>query len=188
MVRRWAFWLVAWLAMAALATEVSRAAEDLDTSGGRLVVDTETLPQAPYEQEMVLITIRGFYPFTIALSELRHPSFRNFGWMQLGRDRWFEVQGQQMRGFERTMAVFPQRAGRLTIEPFVHHLADVAPMPVHHRARHRAHHPAAERHLVPLGSGNVRLRHRVARQSGKGRVPLPSHRRRCVVARSPAGP
>lgn len=127
MVRRWAFLVAAWLAMAALTIEVSRAAEDIDTSGGRLVVDTETLPEAPYEQEMVLITIRGFYPFTIALSELRHPSFRNFGWMQLGRDRWFEVQGQQMRGFERTMAVFPQRAGKLTLEPFVHHLTLVTP-------------------------------------------------------------
>jgi hypothetical protein len=118
---------MAWLGMATLAVDVSRAAEGIDTSAGRLLVDIETLPEAPYEQEMVLITIRGFYPFTIALSDLRHPSFRNFGWMQLGRDRWFEVQGQQMRGFERTMAVFPQRAGRLTIEPFVHHLTLVTP-------------------------------------------------------------
>src|SRR5262245_5910015 len=101
----------------ALVASGARAAETFDTSGGRLEVATEVLPETPYEQEMVLITIRGFYPYTIALSELKQPPFRNFGWMQLGRDRWFEVQGQQMRGFERTMAVFPQRPGRLTIEP-----------------------------------------------------------------------
>jgi hypothetical protein len=114
--------VLALLAVCALTVSGTRAAEDSETSGGRLEIEVEALPETPYEQEMVLLTIRGFYPYTIALSELKQPAFRNFGWMQLGRDRWFEVQGQQMRGFERIMAVFPQRAGRLTIEPFVHHL------------------------------------------------------------------
>ena len=114
-------WIVLF-GICAFAASGVRADQDPDTTGGRLEVEIEALPETPYEQEMVLLTIRGFYPYTIALSELKQPAFRNFGWMQLGRDRWFEVQGQQMRGFERIMAIFPQRAGRLTIDPFVHHL------------------------------------------------------------------
>jgi hypothetical protein len=93
-----------------------------DTSAERLEIEIERLPELPYEQEMLLLTIRGFYPHVITLNKLESPSFRNFSWMQLGRDRWFEVPGKQLRGFERTMAIFPQRAGNLTINRFTHHL------------------------------------------------------------------
>jgi hypothetical protein len=79
---------------------------------------------APYPREMVLLRIRGTYRAQIALEDLRQPSLPHFGWTQLGRDRWFRttIQGQEARGFERTVAVFPQGAGRFVVDPFVHRL------------------------------------------------------------------
>ncbi|AWB21617.1 hypothetical protein DA075_12390 [Methylobacterium currus] len=78
----------------------------------------------PYPREMVLLRIRGTYRAQIALEDLRQPSLPHFGWTQLGRDRWFRttIQGQEARGFERTVAVFPQGAGRFVVDPFVHRL------------------------------------------------------------------
>ncbi|WP_407525134.1 hypothetical protein [Methylobacterium oryzisoli] len=81
----------------------------------------------PYPREMILLRIRGTYRTQITLEELRQPPLQNFSWTQLGRDRWFKtsVDGQEARGFERVVAVFPQAAGRLTIDPFVHRLTVV---------------------------------------------------------------
>ncbi len=114
--------LAAFLSMMLFADLSAHATEAKDTFAERLEIEIEQLTEPPYEQEMLLLTIRGFYPYLITLNELEEPSFRNFSWMQLGRDRWFEIPGKQLRGFERTMAVFPQRPGNLTIEPFTHHL------------------------------------------------------------------
>lgn len=82
---------------------------------------------APYPREMVLLRIRGTYRAQIALEDLRQPSLPHFGWTQLGRDHWSRVtiQGQEARGFERTVAVFPQGPGRFVIDPFVHRLTIV---------------------------------------------------------------
>lgn len=78
--------------------------------------------ETPYEQEMLLLRIRGVNHAPITLQSLVQPDLRNFAWMQLGRDRWFEdmMEGRKVLRFERTMAVFPQRAGRLSIGSFVH--------------------------------------------------------------------
>ncbi len=78
--------------------------------------------EMPYEQEMLLLRIRGVNHAPITLQSLEQPNLRNFAWMQLGRDRWFEdmLNGRKVLRFERAMAIFPQRAGRLKIDPFVH--------------------------------------------------------------------
>ncbi|MFE1597542.1 hypothetical protein [Methylobacterium sp. ID0610] len=75
----------------------------------------------------MLLRIRGTYRAQITLEDLRQPPLQNFSWTQLGRDRWFKtsIDGQEARGFERVVAVFPQHAGQLTIEPFVHRLTIV---------------------------------------------------------------
>ncbi|WP_407068124.1 hypothetical protein [Methylobacterium crusticola] len=113
------------LAGLALAAAPARALEADDLS---LTVTAETASAAaPYPREMVLLRIRGTYRAQIALEDLHQPSLPHFAWTQLGRDRWFRttVQGQEARGFERTVAVFPQAAGRFVIDPFVHHLTVV---------------------------------------------------------------
>ncbi|KMO32820.1 hypothetical protein VQ02_22730 [Methylobacterium variabile] len=120
-------WLLLALVLAAAPALIGRAValEDGDLA---LTVTAETASQAaPYPREMVLLRIRGTYRAQIALEELRQPSLPHFGWTQLGRDRWFRtaIQGQEARGFERTVAVFPQGAGRFVIDPFVHRLTVV---------------------------------------------------------------
>ncbi|MGE0212724.1 MAG: hypothetical protein AB7S41_13590 [Parvibaculaceae bacterium] len=82
----------------------------------------ELPPETPYEQEMLLLRIRGVNHAPITVQSLGQPDLRNFAWMQLGRDKWFEtmLNGRKVLRFERAIAVFPQRAGRLQIGSFVH--------------------------------------------------------------------
>lgn len=108
-----------------LAATPAFALEDGDLS---LTVTAEVPGSAtPYPREMVLLRIRGTYRAQIALEELRQPSLPHFGWTQLGRDHWSRVtiQGQEARGFERTVALFPQGPGRFVVDPFVHRLTIV---------------------------------------------------------------
>ncbi len=100
------------------------AAETVDPADAFLELIVEPLSAPPFEQEMVLLTVRGFYRATISRQELEQPESKGYGWMQLGRDRWFDtsVGGRQGRGYERTIAIFPQRSGQLEIDPFAHQL------------------------------------------------------------------
>lgn len=103
-------------------------ARALDPGDLTLTVIPETAGSAaPYPREMVLLRIRGLYRAQITLEDLRQPPLQNFSWTQLGRDRWFKasIDGQEARGFERVVAVFPQHAGTFTIDPFVHRLTVV---------------------------------------------------------------
>ncbi|MGX7704050.1 hypothetical protein [Methylobacterium sp. Gmos1] len=118
--------VAAWLLLAGLlAASPALALED----GNLALSVTAEVPgsAAPYPREMVLLRIRGTYRAQIALEDLRQPSLPHFAWTQLGRDRWFRttIQGQEARGFERTVAVFPQGAGRFVVDPFVHRLTVV---------------------------------------------------------------
>ncbi|MBS7544122.1 BatD family protein [Ancylobacter oerskovii] len=86
----------------------------------RLVV-----PEAkPVVGEMIPVTLRGEYTRLIALETLTFPNSDDYDWMQLARDQWRDEQigGRTVRVFERRLAVFPRRAGVLTIGPVVHHL------------------------------------------------------------------
>lgn len=77
-----------------------------------------------YTGEMVLLKVRGFYKIRIARETLEQPSLDGFDWMQLGEDTWTKdtSQGGEILQFERIVALFPNRAGTLEIDPFVHDL------------------------------------------------------------------
>lgn len=95
-----------------------------DVPGARLWVDVDPLGRPPYVQEMVLLRIRGSFTMPITLERLEQPDLAGFRWLKVGRDAWYDTvqDGRQARGFQRTLAVYPQRSGTLSIAPFVHHL------------------------------------------------------------------
>ncbi|MEJ1162014.1 hypothetical protein [Prosthecomicrobium sp. N25] len=116
--------MLACLVAALVAAPPRAGAEEVDPDDAGIEAAFEVVSGPPYEQEMVLLKLRGHYAVPITLEVLDQPALADFGWMQLGRDRWFSttVSGRQMRGYERTMALFPKKAGRLTVEPFQHRL------------------------------------------------------------------
>jgi hypothetical protein len=71
--------------------------------------------------EMLLLKFRVIVRGRIANRDVRQPSLADLDWQQLGRDSWSEVIDGNSRAFafERTMAIFPRREGRITIDPFV---------------------------------------------------------------------
>ncbi len=75
-------------------------------------------------REMILITIRGLYRRHITRETLQQPAFDGFSWTQLGADSWTEerIAGKKVKIFQRRMAIYPDRPGRLTIGPFKHQL------------------------------------------------------------------
>lgn len=89
-----------------------------------LKITAEKMAETPYVGEMILLTIEGTYRLPITLEKLEQPDFEGFSWMQLGLDHWFEsdIRGRKVKNMRRRMAVFPERAGRLEIGSFVHHL------------------------------------------------------------------
>nr|WP_253949315.1 hypothetical protein [Mangrovicoccus sp. HB161399] len=89
-----------------------------------LTVTVENSGQTPFVREMVLIRIRGMYRRHITLEKLEQPDLDGFSWAQLGPDSWTRgvVAGRPVKIFERRMALYPTRPGRLDIGPFVHHL------------------------------------------------------------------
>src|SRR5690606_17460658 len=103
---------------------IATAEAAADAEEATLEVVLEPLGEAPFEQEMVLLTIHGSYRGTITRERLEQPSSPDFGWMQLGTNQWSDesARGRQARRFERRIAIFPQRSGRLEVPSFVHHL------------------------------------------------------------------
>ncbi len=89
-----------------------------------LSVTVEQSEVIPFEREMVLITIKGIYRRHITLENLVQPDLDGFSWAQLGPDNWQEerLEGKKVKIFERRMAVYPDRAGTLTIGAFRHDL------------------------------------------------------------------
>ncbi|WP_075214436.1 BatD family protein [Mongoliimonas terrestris] len=79
---------------------------------------------APVAGEMVMVTVRGEYTSFITLEKLTFPSSDAYDWIQVARDQWREerIDGRTVRVFERRVAVYPRRAGALTIGPVVHEL------------------------------------------------------------------
>lgn len=80
--------------------------------------------EAPYRQELVLLTIEGTYRRHIAREALVQPALEGFNWMQLGQDYWWETRenGRLVKKFRRRMALYPDEAGTLEIGPFTHEL------------------------------------------------------------------
>lgn len=90
----------------------------------QLSVEVEQTGHQPYRGEMILVTIRGSYRRHITRERVEQPSLDGFSWSQLGPDRWYEerIRGRPVKIFERRMALYPERAGELTIGAFAHHL------------------------------------------------------------------
>jgi len=100
-----------------------------DIPGARLWLDVETRGRLPYAQEMVLLRIRGLFTLPILLEKLEQPDMPGFRWLPIGGDIWTDASdgGRKARGFQRTLALFPQRAGELAIPAFVHRLTVMDP-------------------------------------------------------------
>ncbi|POF34799.1 BatD family protein [Roseibium marinum] len=78
----------------------------------------------PVVGEMIPVTVRGEYTHRIALETLTFPDSDAYDWMQLARDDWREerVNGRTLLVLERRIALFPRKAGPITIGPLTHHL------------------------------------------------------------------
>lgn len=90
----------------------------------QLSVEVEQTGHQPYRGEMILVTIRGSYRRHITRERVEQPPLDGFSWSQLGPDRWYEeqIRGRPVKMFERRMALYPERAGELTIGAFTQHL------------------------------------------------------------------
>ena len=78
----------------------------------------------PYVGEMVLVTLRGDYAAFITLERFEGVQLPNFTWIQLGRDVWSKGRknGREYTSVERKLALYPEKAGPLSIGPFRHRL------------------------------------------------------------------
>jgi len=78
----------------------------------------------PVVGEMIPLTVRGEYTSRIALETLTFPDSDAYDWMQLARDTWREerVEGRTVLVLERRIALFPRKAGPITIGPVTHRL------------------------------------------------------------------
>lgn len=81
----------------------------------------------PVVSEMVELTIRGEYDLTVSLEDMQFPNSADYDWIQVARDDWHKerVQGRLLQIFERKIALFPRRAGPLTVGPVSHKLTHV---------------------------------------------------------------
>ena len=121
-----AFILVALAAgfIPARAEDVPPPPAGIDPSIGKVEVTLDLPKDKPYVGEMIMLRMRSFIRAYIVLDQVRQPPLTNFDWQQLGRDKPIEamVDGFRVAGIERDIAIFPQQAGRLIIDPFVRHV------------------------------------------------------------------
>lgn len=87
----------------------------------RLTLEVVEAPAAPVVGEMLRVRLHGVYPGTTLDESLDMPRSAEYDWVRLLEDRW-QVNTQGELEFERDLAVFPKRSGRLQIGPFVHEL------------------------------------------------------------------
>ncbi len=113
--------VVRWIAIACtafvLACGNAHAAADAEL---RVTVDKST----PTVGERVVVTVHGDYNLTIADEVLKVPELKGVDWLQLQRDSWSDqtVAGRLTKVFERRLALFANKPGRLTIPSLVQHL------------------------------------------------------------------
>ncbi|MHB8809135.1 MAG: BatD family protein [Desulfobulbaceae bacterium] len=88
-------------------------------AGADIFLETEILPDSPYEQQQVIYQVRLFHGVDIAEGSLSAPQPANTVVQQLGKDRTYATirNNRHYQIIERTYALFPQQAGSLTIEP-----------------------------------------------------------------------
>ena len=99
-------------------------AAPLDPSLGKVEVTLDLPKDKPFVGEMIMLRMRSFIRAFIVLDEVRQPPLVDFDVQQLGRDKPIEamVDGFQVQGIERDLAIFPQQSGRLIIPSFVRHV------------------------------------------------------------------
>ena len=116
-------------ACSAVAQTAQPSGPAVDPSIGKVEVTLEVPASGdkPYVGEMILLRMRSFIRADIARDEIIQPPLLNFSWQQLGRDKPISamVDGFQVAGFERDLAIFPNTSGRLIIEPFTRHVVIV---------------------------------------------------------------
>jgi hypothetical protein len=96
------------------------AAETDVTGTAQVVLDRPT--DRTIVGEMILLHFRAVLYHQPALEELHQPDLVDLNWKQLGRDVWtdIDIDGKPAYSFERTLAIFPQRTGRIIIQPFAY--------------------------------------------------------------------
>ena len=106
------------------ATLAQAQAPSIDPALGDVTVTADLPKDGPYVGELILLTLRSSIRAQITLHDIRQPALQNFDWQQFGNDRAIEtmVKGFRVAGIERSLAVFPRKAGHLVIEPFVRHI------------------------------------------------------------------
>ncbi|ABG30546.1 hypothetical protein CEP88_14490 [Roseobacter denitrificans] len=117
---RWLLWIILTLCPAALhAQSKTVLPHELVLS-----IEVEARDHVPKVSEMILITINGIYRRHITREQIIQPDFDGFNWSQLGVDTWGEerLDGELVKTFKRRMAIYPNRAGPLTIGAFTHNL------------------------------------------------------------------
>ncbi len=103
------------------AAHAQTAPRVIDPSIGLVEVTLDLPKDKPYVGEMILLRVRAFVHAAVVLDEIKQPSLVNFDWQQLGQDKSIQamVGGFNVAGIERDLAIFPQRSGRLIIDPFI---------------------------------------------------------------------
>lgn len=78
----------------------------------------------PVMGEMIPVTVRGEYDGFVALEKMSFPDSPAYDWIQTQPDDWHKerIAGREWQIFERRIALFPRRDGRLVIGPVTHHL------------------------------------------------------------------
>lgn len=99
----------------------------VDPSVGRVEVTLDLPKDKPYVGEMIMLRMRTFIRADVERDEIRQPPLVDFDVQQLGHDKPIQamIDGFDVGGFERDLAIFPQQSGRLIIEPFVRHVTVV---------------------------------------------------------------
>jgi hypothetical protein len=74
-----------------------------------------------------MLHMRSFVRADVVLDAVEQPPLLNFSWQQLGRDKPIQamIDGFNVAGIERDLAIFPDTSGRLIIEPFTRHVTIV---------------------------------------------------------------
>lgn len=92
--------------------------------GVKLWVEVVDEGRPIHPQEMVILRVHGRFRVPVTLEKMQNAPLEQFRHVAVGGDRWYEVfeDGLPAKAFLRTLAVFPQRSGTLTVEPFIHHV------------------------------------------------------------------
>ena len=86
-----------------------------------LYIDVEATPLNPYIQSQVFYTLRLYTKVDISQAQLNEPELSDAVIERLGEDNHFntQVKGVAYSVTERKYAIFPQKSGKLTINPLV---------------------------------------------------------------------